>query len=107
MNAVFHPHIRWLVRQLRPLLLSHLVSVALVVLSSLMFLFDPLVIRWLIDDVLPTRSLRLLSLCVLGFLAIYVLRLVFSSAAVIVNFRAIQALIFRIRLLLLEQMIRL
>src|SRR6266849_5564581 len=97
------PASRWFFRQIRPLLLNHMVSVALVVLSGLMFLLDPLLIKWLIDSVLPTKNFRLVALAGTGFLAIYVLRLAFSSAAIIVNFRAIQSIILRIRLSLLEQ----
>ena len=53
---------RWFVRQLRPLLPAYFLSVVLVVLSSLMFLLDPLLMKWLIDRVLPKKDFRLLLL---------------------------------------------
>jgi len=96
--------LQWFVRKLRPLLRAHLLSVSLIVLSSLMFLLDPLLIKWLIDKVLPKRDIRLLLLAVGAFLGIYVCRLGFSALAGIVSFRTVQNLVFRIRLDILEHM---
>ena len=96
--------LQWFVRKLRPLLRAHLLSVSLIVLSSLMFLLDPLLIKWLIDKVLPKRDIRLLLLAVGAFLGIYVCRLGFSALAGMVSFRTVQNLVFRIRLDILEHM---
>src|SRR5947199_6576009 len=98
---------RWFARQLRPLLRAYAVSVSLIVLSSLMFLLDPLLIKWLIDKVLPKRDMRLLLLAAGGFLGIYICRLGFSALAGMVSFRTVQNLVFRIRLDILEHMNRL
>ncbi len=54
------PQLRWFLAQLRPLLQAHLLSVLLIVLASLTFLLDPLILKWLIDIVLPKRDARLL-----------------------------------------------
>jgi len=78
--------------------------VSLIVLSSLMFLLDPLLIKWLIDEVLPKRDIRLLLLAAGGFLTIYLCRLGFSAFAGMVSFRTVQNLVFRIRLDILEHM---
>ena len=99
--------LQWFVRKLRPLLRAHLLSVSLIVLSSLMFLLDPLLIKWLIDKVLPRRDMRLLLFAAGGFLGIYVCRLGFSALAGVVSFRTVQNLVFRIRLDILEHMNRL
>lgn len=72
-----------------------------------MFLLDPLLIKWLIDHVLPSQSLRLLLWTAAGFFAVYVCRLGFSSLANLVSFRTAQQLVFRIRLDMLQQMNRL
>ncbi len=72
-----------------------------------MFLLDPLLIRWLIDHVLPKKDLRLLLLAAAGFFGIYVCRLGLSALAGVLSFRTIQDLVFRIRLSILEQMNRL
>src|SRR2546427_3163963 len=97
----------WFARQLRPFLRAHLLSVCLIVLSSLMFLLDPLLIKWLIDKVLPKKDLHLLLLAAAAFFGIYVCRLGFSAFAGLVSFKTVQELAFRIRLGILEQMNRL
>src|SRR5438128_1453885 len=97
----------WFARQLRPFLRAHLLSVCLIVLSSLMFLLDPLLIKWLIDKVLPKKDLHLLLLAAGAFFGIYVCRLGFSAFAGLVSFKTVQELAFRIRQGILEQMNRL
>ncbi len=79
----------------------------MIVLSSLMFLLDPLLIKWLIDRVLPRKDFRLLLVAMAGFLGIYVFRLGFSTLAGLMSFRTVQKLVFSIRLGILEQMNRL
>jgi len=79
----------------------------MIVLSSLMFLLDPLLIKWLIDRVLPKKDFHLLFLAAVAFFGIYVCRLAFSAFAAVVSFKTVQDLVFRIRLSILEQMNRL
>lgn len=107
MTANPNTQFRWFVRHLRPLLGAHLLSMFLMVLSSLMFLLDPLLLKWLIDRILPKKDFHLLFLAAAGFLGIYICRLVFSAFAGFVSFRMVQDLVFRIRLSILEQMNRL
>ncbi len=76
----------------------------LIVLTSLMYLIDPLLIKWLIDRVLPKKDFRLLLLVAAGFFGIYVCRLGLSALAGLVSFRTVQDLVFRIRLSILEKM---
>jgi len=95
---------KWFFRQLRPLLSGYLLSVLLVVFSSLMFLLDPLLMKWLIDRVLPRKDFRLLLFAALGFFALYVFRLGFFTLSQLVNFQTIQKLVLRMRLNILEQM---
>jgi ABC-type bacteriocin/lantibiotic exporter with double-glycine peptidase domain len=107
LTANFNAQFRWFGRQLRPLLGAHMLGMSLMVLSSLMFLLDPLLLKWLIDTILPKKDFRLLLLAVGGFLGVYVCRLGFSAFAGFVSFRTVQNLVFRIRLSILEQMNRL
>jgi len=72
-----------------------------------MFLLDPLIIKWLIDGILPRKDSHLLLLAALGFFLIYVARLGFSGLGALIYSRTIQNLVFRIRLGILEQMNRL
>jgi len=79
----------------------------LIVLTSLMYLLDPLLIKWLIDRVLPKKDFHLLLLAAAGFVGVYVCRLGLSALAGLVSFRTVQDLVFRIRLSILEKMNRL
>src|SRR2546426_11567621 len=106
LSLKFNPQLSWFARQLRPLIRAHLLSVSLIVLSSMMFLLDPLLIKWLIDSVLPKKDFHLLLLAAVGFFALYICRLGFSSLAGLVSFRTVQELVLRIRLKILEQMNR-
>jgi len=72
-----------------------------------MFLLDPLLLKWLIDWVLPKKDVRLLLLSVVGFFGIYIVRLTLSQYAEQVLYRTIQKLTTRIRLSILEQINRL
>ena len=89
---------------MRPLLPAYSLSVVLVVLSSLMFLLDPLLMKWLIDRVLPKKDFRLLVFAACGFFGLYVFRLSFFTLAQLINFRTIQKLVLRMRLSILERM---
>ena len=86
---------------------AHILSVSLIVFSSLLFLLDPLLIKWLIDSVLPKKEFHLLLLATGGFFGLYICRLGFSSIAGHLSFRTVQELVLRIRLQILEQMNRL
>ena len=99
--------LRWLIRQLRPLLRSHLLSILLMVLSSLMFLLDPLLIKWLIDSAFPSRNFHLLLVAAAAFFAIYGCRTGFSALSRLVSFRTVQKLALTMRLQILDQMNRL
>lgn len=74
------------------------------ILGGLMFLLDPLLIKWLIDKVLPTRNLQLLLLAAVGFFIVYVTRLGFSALARILSFEAVQKLTLNVRLEILDRM---
>src|SRR5258708_16125646 len=84
----------WFARQLRPFLRSHLLSVCLIVLSSLMFLLDPLLIKWLIDKVLPKRDVHMLLLAAGGFFGIYFFLLGVFAPSGIGGFPTLQQLRF-------------
>ena len=52
--------IRWLSRQVRPFLAWHIASLLCISLGSLLALLAPLVLKWLIDEILPSRRVGLL-----------------------------------------------
>lgn len=99
--------LRWFLSQLRPFLGSQVGSIALIVLGSSMFLLDPLLLKWLIDKVLPKKDLHLLLTAAAGFLGIYVCRLGLSAAGRLISFRAVQDLVVHLRLRVLQHLNRL
>jgi len=101
------PQLKWFFFQLRPLLQAHLLSVLLIVLASLTFLLDPLILKWLIDIVLPKRDARLLMVAVACIAGIYICQLSCYAAGGVLSFQTVQKLVFSIRLKLLEQINRL
>ena len=56
--------LRWLSKQIRPLLHLHLASFLCITAGSLLALLTPLVLKWLIDEVIPQRQMGLLLLAV-------------------------------------------
>src|SRR5260370_4747082 len=107
MTKRLSPQLRWFLFQLRPLLKAHLLSVLLIVLASLTFLLDPLILKWLIDIVLPKRDARLLVVAVACIAGIYICQLSCYAAGGVLSFQTVQKLVFFIRLNLLEQINRL
>ena len=97
----------WLLRQVKPFLRQHVVSYLCTVLASTLVLVDPLIVRLLIDDVIPNRRLSWLPLVAGAFFITYMGRLGFESLSSILNFRAVQKMIFRSRLSLLRHLQRL
>jgi ABC-type bacteriocin/lantibiotic exporter with double-glycine peptidase domain len=97
----------WLLSQVRPFFRLHISSYFCIVLAAIFSLVDPLIVRLLIDDVIPNRRVRLLPLVALAFFLTYTGRLGFDSLASMLNFRAIQKMTFRARLSLLRHLQRL
>lgn len=97
----------WLISQVRPFFRLYVSSYFCIVLAGIFSLIDPLIIRLLIDDVIPNHRLRLLPLVALAFFLTYMGRLGFDSVAAMLSFRAVQKMIFRVRLNLLRHLQRL
>lgn len=102
-----NPESTWLIAQLRPFLRTHLASFVMVLMSSLLVLIEPLIMRFLIDDVLRQGSPSLFFLVISGFLLSYLGRLLFNAWGVMLSNRAIQKMIFKMRVRLLRQLQRL
>jgi len=99
--------IRWLISEVRPFLKQHLGSYFCIVITGALVLIDPLIVRLIIDDVIPNRRVTWLPLVAATFLLTYASRLAFDSFASILNLRAVQKLTFRLRLKLLRHLQRL
>jgi ATP-binding cassette subfamily B protein len=104
MRSVVSPEIRWLGRQLLPLIRLNLLALLSIVAASVLTLLDPLIIKWLIDDALKKQSVRLLLLGAIGFAAAYFGQLAFSYAGYLVGFVLSQKMVFRIRIALIRRL---
>lgn len=107
MRPKLSSEIRWLASRVKPFLRLHLGSYFCIVIASILVLLDPLIIRFLIDEVIPHRRLALLPLVAIAFLLTLAGRLGFDSLAAMLNFRAVQKMTFRSRLSLLRHLQRL
>jgi ABC-type multidrug transport system fused ATPase/permease subunit len=96
--------ISWLVHQGRPHIRSHFGSLCCIFISSLIALVDPIVMKWLIDGILPRRDMKLLPLAASAFFFSYIGRLVFSSLSGLITFQVAQKTVFRIKLRLLRRL---
>ena len=104
MAAKHQREIRWLASQLRPLLRLHLGSYCCLLIASILVLVDPLIVRFLIDDVIPYQRWTWLPLVAVAFFLALAGRVGFDSLAALLNFRAIQTMNFRLRLGLLRHL---
>ena len=97
----------WLLLQVKPFFRLHLGSYVCIVLTSALMLVDPLIVKLLIDDVIPNRRIGWLPVVAAAFFCTYMTRLGFESYGSLLNFRAVQKMTFRTRLLLLRHLQRL
>lgn len=97
----------WLASQTKPYVSLHLSSYFCIVMSSGLVLLDPLIVKVLIDDVIPSGRKSWLPLVATGFFLTYTGRLGFDGLAGMLNFRAVQKMTFRLRLSLLRHLQRL
>ena len=97
----------WLVSQVKPFVRLHFGSYLCVVAASILVLLDPLIVRFLIDEVIPSRRISSLPFVAAAFFFTYMGRLGFDSLSGILNFRAVQKMTYRTRLALLRQLQRL
>lgn len=98
------PDLEWLLRQLKRYFPVYAGSVACLTTAALLSLADPLVMKWLIDKVLPQRNLKRLVIAACIFVLIYFLRLLFSSLSGLLDLKATQATVLRLRSSLLQKL---
>jgi len=100
------PEISWMIRQAKPLLRFHALSLFCITSGSILTLLDPLIMKWLIDAVLPKKDGRLLLIGASGFAIVYVGRLALVYFGTLISFVAVQKMVFRIRLKLIRHLHR-
>ena len=97
----------WLASQVKPFLRLHIGGYLCIVFGSFLVLLDPLIVRLLIDDVIPQRRFSWLPLVAAGLFLTYMGRLSLEALAGLLNVRAVQKMSFRSRLKLLRHLQRL
>lgn len=96
------PELRWLFHRAKPLLHLHALSLLCIAGSSVLTLIDPLIMKWLVDVVLPKRDGIRLLIGTSGFAAVYLGRLALMYCGSIFSFIAVQKMMFRVRLRLIR-----
>jgi subfamily B ATP-binding cassette protein MsbA len=96
--------LRWLLRQTRPYLAWHVASAAAILAASLLTLLDPLIMRWLIDSVLPSRNGRALLIAMAGMFVSYAGRSALNALGGYCTFTASQRLVLDLRMRLMRQL---
>ena len=94
----------WLFRHTRPYLRLQLASILCITASSWLYLIDPLVMKWLLDHVLPRRSLRDLLIALLLIFGCYAGRVLLSAVGNLVTVEASQKIVLSLRKRLLRHM---
>jgi ABC-type multidrug transport system fused ATPase/permease subunit len=95
--------LRWLARQIRPFVPWHVASFLCMTAASLLALLSPLVLKWLIDQVLPRRETGLL-LAAAGLIFLsYQGRTAMTSVGSYLTLNAVQRMALRLRMDVLRQ----
>jgi ABC-type multidrug transport system fused ATPase/permease subunit len=94
----------WFLKQAKPVIGLHGANVILILGGSILALADPLILKWLIDTVLPSGNLHSLILCICCFTVAYLARLVLNYGETLVTAVSIQKMVFRVRLGLLRKL---
>ena len=96
--------LRWLYVQIRPVLCWHILSFTCFSAGSVFALLNPLILKWLIDDVLPGRHARLLPYAVGLIFLSYEGRVVFTSVGGYLTLRSTQTVALSLRERLLRHL---
>ncbi len=100
----FPNELRWLAKELRPLLHMHLGSFCCITTGSLLGLLTPLVLRWLIDEIIPHKQAGLLLVSVALIFLGYQGRTVLTSLGSYLMLSAAQRTGLSLRMVLLKHL---
>ncbi len=95
---------RWLWQQVKPFAGYQIGSLCFILLSSAVHLSSPLIMKWLIDDILPGHQVGRLGIATALFLAAYVGAMLLSSAGRMINQLGIMRLVLSLRAHMLQRL---
>ena len=98
------PELVWLVQEIRPLLHWHLASFLCITAGSLLALLSPLLLKWLIDGIIPQHRLGLLLIAVALIFLGHQGRVVLTSLGSYLMLSASQKMGLTLRVRLLKHM---
>lgn len=104
MSSSIPVELRWLAKWVRPYLRWHIGSFLLLSIGSMLSLFTPLILKWLIDKVLPERRAPILILAIALIFLCHVFRALFTAIANYLTSNAAQRLSLGLRLCMLEHL---
>jgi ABC-type bacteriocin/lantibiotic exporter with double-glycine peptidase domain len=94
----------WLIPRIRPLLHWHLASFLSITAGSLLALVSPLLLKWLIDSIIPEKSMQLLLVAVVLIFLANQARVALTSLGSYVMVSASQKMTLTLRMALLEHL---
>jgi ATP-binding cassette subfamily B protein len=103
-SSYVSPELRWLLKQIQPYARLHLGAVASISIASMLALLNPLIIKFLIDGVLPNRQKELLLTTVCLMLVGTGCRTALTSLGQYLSFNAVQRTALTIRCELLAHL---
>src|ERR1051326_9553101 len=98
------PEFVWLIRQIRPLLHWHVASFLAIAAGSLLALTSPLLIKWLIDSIIPHKQIGLLLVAVALIFLSHQGRIVLTSFGSYIMLGASQKMALTLRVNLLRHL---
>lgn len=96
--------LRWLLSQSKRYLHLQVASILLITTGSWFYLLDPLVMKWLLDDVLPQRNLPGFFLALLAIFACYAGRVLLNAWGTLFTIEAGQKTVLDLRRRLLSHL---
>ncbi len=94
----------WLWREVRPFWGYQVVNLCCIFAFSALMMAVPLLMRWVIDDILPARRWVELAVASILFFVFYVCRVLLSAGGSLINKLGVQRVVFCLRTRLLERL---
>lgn len=89
--------LRWLIRQAWPYRSLYLLRISTVFLTSLLALIDPLILKWLIDQIIPWRQEGMLVVASAGLFFVFLFRFGLTGLSLLTDTYTGQRLAFDLR----------
>lgn len=98
------PEWQWLWREVRPFWGYQAANLCCIFVFSVLMMGVPLLMRWVIDDILPARRWGALAVASILFFVFYVGRVLLSAGGNLINRLGVRRMVFRLRTRLLDRL---